>query len=116
MKILNNPIATDDYGNNVYLCQYTKKPVSTDKSIMLGSVMPSVKGTYVCSPDAKDARKQSKANFDEMDANCNTCKNLMRVQHEKRRDGCLEGVCTLNNVRMKFHPDDWMGNKCWEKR
>ena len=115
-KVLNKPVATDDQGNEVYVCQYSKKPVTTDKAVFLGSLMPSVSGTYVCHEEGKEARKQSKKNFDEMDANCNTCKNLMRVHHEKHKDGCLEGVCKIHAVRMKFHPDDWMGNECWEPR
>jgi len=78
--------------------------------------MPSVSGTYVCHEEGKEARKQSKKNFDEMDANCNTCKNLMRVHHEKRKDGQLEGVCKIRAETIKFHPDDWMGNECWEPR
>ena len=88
-KVLNKPIATDDLGNEVYLCQYSKQPVTADKAIFLGPLIPSVSGTYVCHTNGIDARKQSKKNFDEMDANCNTCKSLMRTHHEKRKDGQL---------------------------
>lgn len=116
-KVLNKPIATDDLGNEVYLCQYSKQPVSADKAIFLGPLIPSVSGTFVCHPEhGPSARKQSKIWFDEMDANCNTCKNLMRTHHEKRKDGQLEGICKKNETRIRFHPDDWMGNECWEPR
>lgn len=116
MKVLNKTIATDDQGNEVYQCHYSKKPVSTDRSINLGPLMASVSGTYICHPDGTEARKQSKKNFDEMDANCNTCKNLERKKHAKRKDGQLVGVCKLNNEPLLFHPDDYMGMECWKCR
>jgi hypothetical protein len=115
-KLLNKPIATDDLGNEVYQCQYSKKAVTMDKAVFLGPLLPNVSGTYVCHEEGKEARKQSKKHFDEMDANCNDCKNLQRVSHEKRKDGCLKGVCMTHAVRIIFHPDDWMGNECWEQR
>jgi hypothetical protein len=115
-KVLNNPIATDDLGNEVYVCQYSKKSITTDKAVFLGSLMPSVSGTYVCHEEGKEARKQSKKNFDEMDANCNTCNNLERIPHKKCTAGFLQGICKIRAETIKFHPDDWMGNECWEQR
>lgn len=116
MKTLNKPIATDDQGNEVYLCQFSKKPVSTDESINLGPLMANVSGTYICHPEGIQARKESKKNFDEMDANCNTCKNLQRLHHDKRKDGQLVGVCKVTADKLLFHPDDHMGKECWESR
>ena len=115
-KVLNKPITVDDQGNEVYICQYSKKLVSVDKAIFLGALIPSVSATFVCHPDGKEARKQSKKNFDEMDANCNTCKNLERIQHKKCTAGFLQGICKIQDVKIKFHPDDWMGKECWESR
>jgi hypothetical protein len=115
-KVLNKPIATDDQGNEVYLCQFSKKPVSINHAVMLGPLMANVSGTFVCHQDGKEARKQSKICFDENEANCNTCKNLMRVHHDKIKGGFLEGVCQKNKERIRFHPDDWMGKECWEAR
>jgi hypothetical protein len=115
MKYLNKPLFTNDQGNQVYQCQYSKKLVSADKSINLGPLMANVSGTFVCHTDGIEARKLSKRNFDEMDANCNTCKNLERTKHQKRTDGQLLGSCKESRELM-FHPDDWMGKECWEKR
>ena len=115
-KVLNKPITVDDQGNEVYICQYSKKPVSTDSALMLGPLMANVSGTYVCHPEGFHSRVDSKKNFDEMDANCNTCKNLQRIPHEKRKDGQLVGVCKLKSEQLLFHPDDWMGKECWEAR
>ena len=115
-KVLNKPITTDDQGNEVYICQYSKKPVATDNALMLGPLMANVSGTYVCHKDGKEARKQSKKNFDENEANCNTCKNLIRVEHAKIKGGFLKGVCQVTQEKLRFHPDDWMGKECWEAR
>jgi hypothetical protein len=116
-KVLNKPVATDDLGNEVYQCQYSKKLVSIDKAIFLGALIPAVSGTFVCHPEyGPPARKQSKIWFDEMDANCNTCKNLERIQHKKCTAGFLQGICKIKGEQIKFHPDDWMGNECWEQR
>jgi len=117
VKTLNKPIGIDDQGNEVFVCQYSKKLVSTDKAIFLGALIPSVSVTFVCHPEyGPPARKQSKIWFDEMDANCNTCKNLERIQHKKCSAGFLQGVCKVSGEKIRFHPHDWMGKKCWEQR
>jgi len=108
--ILNKPDA-----EGLYTCQYTGLKVSREESIFLGPCVPQVNGTYVCHPTALPFFKKAKRNFDESEANCNTCKHLVRVKHEPRKDGMLRGECqTMPNLL--FHPDDFMGMKCYEQR
>jgi len=108
--ILNKPDA-----QGFYTCQYTQLPVKWDEAIFLGPCVPQVSGTYVCHPSATPAHKQSKRLFDEHEANCNTCKHLVRKQHNKRKDGQLLGQCHKNNDLL-FHPEDHMGMVCYEQR
>jgi hypothetical protein len=118
-KILNPSVGIDDFGNTLYQCHFTKKLVSTENSIFLGAVVPQVKGSYVCSPDALEFRKISIKAFNEVDANCNTCKNLERLPHEKQHPAAPhKGNCKLHPYATKvtFHPDDWMGMVCWQTR
>lgn len=119
-KILNTEISP-----GVYLCPYTGKSVELKNAILLGPILPSVSGSYVCHPDAVQERKKSVEYFNESEANCNTCKNLERVQHDKKKGGFLLGKClkkvTEHIYPMKgevfmFHPEDPMGMKCWEGR
>ena len=108
-KVLNKEVSP-----GVYICQFTKKPVNVEDAIFLGAVMPSVSGSYVCHPDAVQARIKSKDAFDEFEKNCNTCKKLSRVPHDKR-GGFLRGTCQELGEH-SFHPDDPMFMECWESR
>lgn len=70
--------------------------------------------------------------FNENDANCNTCRHLIRVASDKHRSkiaGLLYGRCGGSLVvaahpyadRMvdgvfPFAPSDWQGMPCWEPR
>ena len=113
-RILNKAICTDDFGNEVYKCHYSEKPVSVVESIFIGPLIPQVNGTYVCAPDAKHAYVESKKAFDEMDANCNTCRNLDRLPHEKRE--LMRGMCAIRGEIVRFHPEDCMSMTCWDAR
>jgi hypothetical protein len=66
------------------------------------------------------ASKEEARAFHETEANCNTCKHLKRVQHEKDRHGFLYGQCGHNPFGhmfvMKFHPDDPMHMRCYVPR
>lgn len=124
--ILNEPVCTDDFGNLVFVCHYTKCYVGVDAAIFIGPVMPQVNGTYVCATNAYAAYKSSTQNFNEMDANCNTCRKFIRLPHKKDKSGMLKGQCNLmpenpqaymRNGDVYFvHPEDWMGMQCWEAR
>jgi len=73
--------------------------------------------------------------YNEMDRNCNSCKRLQRMDSPPkgkpyllwhgRCDGSKEGHPYHPEVMQKmgydegvfaFHPNDWMGMKCWEPR
>ena len=70
--------------------------------------------------------------YNEMDRNCNACKHLIRVSsapHGKPwhlwTGKCDAGIPDLPQHPYKddikdgvfyFHPNDWMGMKCWEPR
>lgn len=124
--ILNAPIRHDP--DPVYRCQYTEREVRFGDHVFLGAVVPQVRGAYVCRPDAKAAFRASRQAFNESEANCNTCRHLQRVPHEKSRAGFLYGRCEcadlsahpyasrIVNGVMPFHPDDFMGMPCYEAR
>lgn len=116
--ILNAPLCVDDFGDEVFQCQYTSKLVRASESVFIGPCVPQLAGTYVCAPDAHAAFKESKRLFDENDANCNTCANLHRVKHERSKFGTLYGTCLLSVKRgvFWFHPDDAMLMDCWSAR
>jgi hypothetical protein len=63
-KILNAEISP-----GVYICNYTGKQVRVEDAIFLGPVLPSVSGSYVCHPDAVEARKLSVKNFNQVEKN-----------------------------------------------
>jgi len=113
--ILNTPLCVDDFGTLVFQCQYTDAPVWVDTAIFLGPCVPQVHGTYVCSPTAHKAFRESKQIFDECEANCNTCKRLVRSKHAPRKDQQLVGSCH-KRVEFLFHPEDYMGMDCYESR
>src|SRR5882762_10836245 len=110
-------IAIDDYGRAVYRCHYSSKMIFLPEGIISGGVMPGIKVKYLCHPDHKATKKQSQIAFNDMDENCNTCKNLQRIKHAKNDQGFLFGECKKqDNKPIKFHPDDWMGMLCYENR
>ena len=109
------PILNEPDADGLYTCQYTGLKVSREEAIFLGPCVPQVNGTYVCHPTALPFFKKSKRLFDESEANCNTCKHLVRVKHEPRKSGMLEGACHTN-PKLLFHPDDFMGMNCYEQR
>jgi hypothetical protein len=123
----NVSVCTDEFGTLWFRCQYTKKLVACDVAIMLGAVMPQVTCTFVCAPDALEAFRASKREFDALDANCNSCENFVRVKHDKSPYGFLRGTCGIgvlpdhmvydieDNV-FWIHPDDHMGMPCWKAR
>lgn len=117
MKALNNSVCVDDFGNEVYLCNWTNEYVYIPEYILLAPILPSVKGSYVSSKDAGIARKASMKAFEEFDSNCNTCKQFSR-NPAKIYGGFVEGSC-LKQIKsrvFRVHPSDPMFMNCWEKR
>jgi hypothetical protein len=127
MKVLNIPVAIDDYGNSVFLCHYTGVPVSIGDHIYIGPCIPQLSGTYVCAQDAHAWFRDDKYAFDESEANCNTCVNFGRLPHPKSPSGFLRGQCSYapaqhpllyvrTNADFWIHPDDRMGMSCYTPR
>jgi len=69
-------------------------------------------------------KKEERAALNDVNMNCNACLKLERVRHEKQKDGFLYGKCGSTEEKfyprddglIKFHPDDWMGMKCFINR
>ena len=121
-KIISEYLCVDDYGNEVFRCQFTGLTVHADDFIALGPFIDCGAVTYVCHPTAMSAYKAARREFDEFEANCNTCKNLIRLPHESRA-GSIRGTCQKlkrknNFVSIEFfvHPGDPMFMQCWEAR
>ena len=74
-------------------------------------------------PKITPPTKEEAQAFAESDGNCNTCKFLKRIKHDKDPHGFLYGHCEHNPFghmfTMKFHPKDPMHMRCyvprWEK-
>lgn len=111
-------ICIDDYGTEIHRCRYTGDIVSADDANIVGAMIPGVKARYVIAPTtkAKIAHKESFIAFHESEGNCNTCKNLKRTKHSKSTDGFLSSICTLNSVKVQFHPDDPLHMSCYKSR
>lgn len=129
---LQEPEFVDDFGEAYYIGHYTERLVKASECSFFGAVIPQANCRYVDHAVlGKQARKDSFRTFADSEANCNTCKHLVRVPHEKSRDGFLRGQC-LNRLRkweahpyvnsfaeygcMIFHPDDPMHMPCYESR
>ncbi len=118
-KILSEPLGQDDFGFAFYKCQYTGKVVQQPNHIFLGAVLPQVSGSYVCDPGATPFRRAASQQLAELDQNCNTCRNLERLPHEKQHPAAtLTGKCLNQPYKpvVRFHPEDWMGMSCWQAR
>lgn len=114
---MSKSICIDDFGNEVHKCHWTGQLVSIADAVITGGFMPGVKSKFIAIKDHRAAMKQSHRDFNDMDANCNTCKNLSRVNAEKSKHGFLYGTCNIKTKEiMTFHPDDYMGMPCYEQR
>ena len=100
--------------NEVHYCHYTGKPIPAGEEIVVGAIIPNVKAKYYVSDI--ELHKRSKRLFDESEANCNTCKHLVRVKHDKCRSGFLYGKCAKDGAELMFHPDDPMHMACYQQR
>ena len=116
MKTLNSPTCVDDFGNYVYRCHWTDIMVSAEDAVITGGFYPGLHSKFVAVKDHYKAKKDAHYLFNEMDANCNTCKNLTRTPHKKEKTGFLYGECKIHKTSLMFHPDDHMGMKCYEGR
>lgn len=102
----------DDYGTEMVLTSEGLFPATEVKWVK--AYMPGAKGGN-WRHKSHDTQGAIRA-FHENDANCNTCKHLQRVKHEKCKFGFLEGRCIAHGMSMRFHPDDPMLMPCYEPR
>ena len=119
------PVCVDNFGNNIYKCFWTNKLVAITDAVITGSFYPGIKVKRIAVRDHQAAKKSSHGLFNIMDANCNTCVNLCRINHEKNA-GFLYGRCSINSQEpksypvkdgiMQFHPADYMGMGCYVPR
>lgn len=107
-------ICVDDFGSEVHKCHYSERLIPAQLVTIVGAIVPGVKAKYAVSDIA--LHRQSKKDFDEYEANCNTCKNLVRAKHPKCKHGFLYGTCAKDGKEIMFHPDDWMGKRCYQPR
>ena len=105
-------------------CVHSGEIFNFNDGVIIGSVLPQSNMSFLCHPDfGSITRKESVIALQELDKNCNTCKNLCRIEY---RDsfGFLKGNCTAFDSThpynresfFYFHPDDFMGMNCWQSR
>jgi hypothetical protein len=129
--VIEEPI-TVAFGVAAYRCHYTQAIIFEDYAVKVGPIMPNLPSgegqRLIANTDAaKAAHKQSIRWFHESEANCNTCMDLERVPHEKRKgDSFLYGKCKnpeqakppypQRDGVMMFPPDDPMHMPCYQPR
>jgi hypothetical protein len=101
-------------------CDFTD--VETEDYVMVG-FLPGLKANLALAntKEAKVEYRRQMENFRETEANCNTCRHLIRVPHKKDSAGFLRGKCTQLSstgypIAIEFHPDDPMHMRCYEGR
>ena len=110
-------ICVDDFGNQVYACRYTKVPVWPEAKVVGGFFGGTgFQDLMADSDDALRLRKEEVVAFHESEGNCNTCRLLVRVPHEKNYAGFLDGRCGRDNHVVRFHPEDPLHMKCYSSR
>ncbi len=137
--IIFNYIIIDDYGdllyihsnmnykvNNTYIDIESK--ISQYNGIIVGYYYPYLNGKKLILKDNLNKHKEDINTFNEFERNCNTCKHLIRVKHDKCSSGQLKGKCNgskistfnypliIKNDIIHFYPQDYMDMKCWENR
>jgi hypothetical protein len=106
-------------------CVYSGIEFDYADGIILGAVIPQANISYLCAPNAQEARRKSVLEFQENEKNCNTCRHLKRVEFVRDGSGLMPGEC-LNEAReplyprgssnIMFAPDDCMLQPCYEGR
>ena len=121
-------VCVDDYGEAVFRGHYSGELVRASQAVYVGPVIPQAPLCYVDGPNGRAARAKSVRAFDENEANCNTCRHLIRLPGSKGVSGLLRGRCAGTadwswhpypadrGGVMRFAPDDWMGMACYEQR
>jgi hypothetical protein len=124
----------DTEHGKLYKCHYTGHIALEQEMVFEPSPMPQCPATLARydSEESRLKRKESFSAFNEMDANCNTCKHFNR-QHADNAKGShpasnfVYGSCRneqgkpeLSPYKSEFqimlHVADYMGMQCWEAR
>lgn len=119
---------------DLYQCQHTGIVALKKHMIFVPAILPQAPGTYSQHNSVAGfaARKLDIADFNENDANCNTCKNFIRQATDKVKgkpsSGFVFGQCSsakkqLDKITYKTEGfevtvpvADWLGIPCWEAR
>lgn len=120
-------VLTDDYGDTWYRCHYTNALAIVDDVVQVGAIIPGVKAKYAIVKTMIHLHKESRELFNLSDANCNTCKEFVRVRHDKDISGLLQGRCKIAPERhillyrksgdtFWIHSDDAMHMQCYKPR
>ncbi len=100
-----------------HLDHWTREPLRPEEIMASPGFFPGVKGFYPANRSTeKQARQECRNIFDELEANCNTCRLLQRRTHSKHPQGFLFGICSKTQEDLIFHPDDPLDKKCYERR
>jgi len=114
VELLSEPVDCID-GENIYSCWWTGKRVKESKMILTPPIMSNVKGMCPAAPGYEAARQESYIAFCDCEENCNTCKHLERVKHEKCRHGWLHGRCKSTPINHPYieKPRNWFFSFLW---
>lgn len=123
----------DDYGTEWRTTHYTDRFLPSTLLKYSGSVFPQSPEPIVVEKDEslwKEAWKEERAAFADMDRNCNACAHLHRHKTSRKEQiaGFSKGSCDSGNKRVElipyssedgvfyFSPVDWMGMPCFVNR
>ena len=114
-------LGMDDYGNAVFECRFTKRPVIIGNHRISGNTIPQANVCYVAGLDTWAQERESRAAFHESEANCNMCANFVRSPYDRRTfaySGVFHGRCKIGEKEGEYMvaPDDYMGMACWTPR
>lgn len=112
-------VATDDYGNMALCeCRLTGEVFEASAGIVHGSYMAQGSSAWLDGPNSEALFDAEIAAFHENERNCNTCRDLERMPRASATHPAEvhKGRCRMSGYAIMFHPDDWMGMRCWIPR
>jgi hypothetical protein len=77
--------------------------------------LPTVRGVLWECP-SRDAYIDMRSAYEACERNCNTCRHLTRIPHDKCQHGFLQGTCNKHSKPLRFHPEQPDQMSCWESR
>ncbi len=112
-------VATDEYNMLYFKCWQSGRFICESDLMIVGGNIPNSNCKFPIHKESILIYKDSCKLFEISEANCNTCKFLQRIKHEKSTDGFLKGKCTKKGIDLKFHPNDpmwYINNDCYIHR